>query len=421
MKALSIEDKILTQRVLIPDVEAASTTPRPDAAGQRRGITRDLMTVLFLFLTLRGALFVVNYAGRTMAGPQGVPATPEGRPWEGVPTTAMGSWWEGWYRWDSGFYLTIVKDGYSYRPVDEGGSNVAFFPLYPYSIKAAIKLFGGRNHKVVGFAISNISTFFALFFILRIARRYLDEEGARRSLVYLLLFPSSFFLSAYYSEGMFLLTTAASFYYFLEGRFFLCGVWGLLAALTKNPGVLLFPSFVLSFLWNKRGKFSVDDARALWLLLIPCGLLMFMAYLYHKVGDPLASIHTQAAWHRHFTFPHLTLWQTARWVRLVPPHNLVQWMPLLELATSVVFLILPFFLIKDFDKSLAIYSLLAILMPLSTGLTVSMIRYELAGFPAFFVLAHLGENRNADRIIVAVSSLFLGLLNFGFTHEYFIV
>jgi hypothetical protein len=379
------------------------------------------MTVLFLFLTLRGALFLVNYAGRTMAGPQGVPASTQVPSWEGVPTTAMGSWWEGWYRWDSGWYHTIVKDGYSFRPVDQGQCNAAFFPLYPFSIKAGIKLFGDRNHKVVGFAISNISTFFALLFIYRIARKYLDEEGARRSLVYLLLFPSSFFLSAYYSEGMFLLTTAASFYYFLEGRFFMCGVWGLLAALTRNPGVLLFPSFILSFLWNKRGKFSVVDARALWLFLIPCGLLIFMAYLYHKVGDPLASIHAQAAWHRHFTFPLRTLWAAARGVRVAPPHTLVQWIPLMDLVTSVVFLILPFFLLKDFDKSLAIYSLLAILMPLSTGSTLSMMRLELAAFPTFFVLARLGENRNADRVIIAVSTLFLGLLNFGFTHEYFVV
>lgn len=401
----------------------------PPAIKAKPGLLKDLMTVTFLFVALRGALFGFNYVGRTMTQPTIIPPP---RP------SNLSLYWDGWIRWDAGWFMTVVKNGYFFkakelqaaRSINErniyemqaalqaAASNVVFFPLYPYAIRAAIKLVGGRNHWVAGLAISNISTVFGLFFMLRIARRYLDEEGARRSLVYLLLFPSSFFFSSYYSEGLFLLTTTASFYYFLERKYFLCGVWGFLAALTRNPGVLLFPSFVLGYLWNNQGKITREDVRAIWLLLIPCGLLTFMVVLYLRVGDPLAFVHAQAAWYRKPSFPLQTLWEAFRAAFWSVPHHADQWIHIMNLVSSVSFLILPFFLLGRFNKSLAIFSLLVILMPLSTSLVVSMMRYALSAFPVFFVLAKFGENRNVDRIIVSLSSLFLGLLNLGFANVY---
>jgi Gpi18-like mannosyltransferase len=336
--------------------------------------------------------------------------------------TKLGPFWDGWIRWDAEWFMRIVKQGY-FTDGDPRTkmSNVAFFPLFPYTVRAATKLVGGRNHWIAGLFLSNVATLFGLFYMFRIARRYLDEEAARRSLVYLLLFPSSFFFSSYYSEGLFLLTTAASFYFFLEKRFFLCGVCGYLAALTRNPGVLLFPAFVLSLLWQRRGKLSRADLPGLWLLLIPCGLLTFMATLYLKVGDPLAHIHAHYAWWRKPTLPHETLWEGFRgiwsWSRPTEAYNMVH---LIDTLSAVVFLILPFFLLKTFDKSLGIYSLLVILMPLCSGAMYSMMRFELAAFPSFFVLAQLGANRNVDRFIVSASAIFLGLLSLAFTNWYFI-
>jgi hypothetical protein len=299
-------------------------------------------------------------------------------------------------------------------------SNVTFFPLYPYTVRAASKLVGGRNHWYAGLAVSNVATVFGLFYVLRIARRYLGDEGARRALVYLLLFPSSFYFSAYYSEGLFLLTTAASFYHFLGRRYFLCGVFGYLAALTRNPGVLLFPAFVFGWLWEKRARFSRDDLPALWLLLIPCGLLTFMGVLYLRVGDPLAFVHAQAAWLRKPTFFLETLRTEFGMIDWRMPCNADHMIKAGDFLSSLAFLVLPLFLLRKFDKSLAAFSLLAILMPLSSGTVISMMRYELAAFPSFFVLARLGANRNVDRAIVAASALLLGLLSLGCSNWYFI-
>jgi hypothetical protein len=145
-----------------------------------------------------------------------------------------------------------------------------------------------------------------------------------------------------------------------------------------------------------------------------------MAVLDRKVGDPLAFLHGQAAWLVKPTFPLLGLWRGFREADWSLPLDALNMIHIMNTASAVVFLILPFCLLKKFDKSLAIFALLACLMPLSGGIVRSMMRYELAAFPSFFALAQFGANRNVDRFIVSASAIFLGLLNLGFTNWYFI-
>jgi hypothetical protein len=59
-----------------------------------------------------------------------------------------------------------------------------------------------------------------------------------------------------------------------------------------------------------------------------------------------------------------------------------------------------------------------VLMPLSTGTVMSMMRLELVCFPGFFALARLGENRSVDRLIVFGSGLLLALMKVGFSNAY---
>ncbi len=395
---------------------APASVPRTAAGGGLTeaggGALKDLRTVIVLFVVLRGLLFGFHYVGRSM--------TQSNNP--SLSFTKLGPYWDGWIRYDAGWFMGVVKGGYRLAGPDlsKTQSNVAFFPLFPYTVRAATKLVGGRNHWYAGLLIANAATMFGLYFVFRIARRYLDDEGARRTLVYMLLFPSSFFFSSYYSEGLLLLTTAASFDAFLGKRYLRCGVWGYLAALTRITGVVLLPAFVLGLLWEKRGRLSRADLPALWLLLIPCGLLTFMAVLHARVGDPLAFVHVQPAWLRRPTLPHLTLWEGFAGIDWNLPFEAVNTMQVLDCMSAIVFLILPLYLLRTFHKSLAIYSLAVMLMPLSSGAVYSMTRFELAAFPSFFVLARLGANRDVDRFIVSASAIFLGLLSLGFSNWYFI-
>ena len=53
-------------------------------------------------------------------------------------------------------------------------------------------------------------------------------------------------------------------------------------------------------------------ANVLWLALLPAGLGLYMAYLGLAGGDPLAPLHAQDVWGRHFAGPYLGVWDGVR-------------------------------------------------------------------------------------------------------------
>ena len=180
------------------------------------------------------------------------------QPFTAEPHYWVSGFWDGYIRHDSFHLRYIIREGY--RRETEGtwkgmSTNAAFFPLYPYTVKALTTIPGyGKLFKTVfppGLILSNVSLLLAMAYLLRIARMSLDEDGARRSLVYLLAYPTSFYFSCFYTEGLFLLTVTASCYHFLNGRHFRCGAWGLLAAMTRSPGIMLLPAFLLGHLWER--------------------------------------------------------------------------------------------------------------------------------------------------------------------------
>jgi Gpi18-like mannosyltransferase len=387
--------------------------------GATTAVLRDLRTVFLLFLAWRGLLFGLDYVGRVMS----TPLAAENH----FPNSRF---WDGYIRHDSLHFQKIIRDGY--RVETEGrwkgmSTSAAFFPLYPYTVKylARFRVPGhGRLFSSIwppGLIISNVSLLLSLFYVLRIARLSFDEDGARRSLVYLLAFPTSFFFSSFYTEGLFLLTTAASFYHFLKMQHFRCGTWGMLAVMTRSPGIVLLPAFLLGHLWERRCRVTRSDLSLIWLGLIPCGLAAVMGIMYLKLGDPFAFSKAQSAWGRSYMAPYVTVWRAIRSITWSLPYgNFGNTMWAMETASSLAFLVLPFFLLRGFHKAMPIYAWLLTLMPLMTGLMTSMLRYEVVVFPAFFALARLGENRGVDRLIVYGSSLFLAIFKLAFSNGYFL-
>src|SRR5687767_8468695 len=65
------------------------------------------------------------------------------------------------------------------------------------------------------------------------------ERFARLTVLLVALFPTGFFLLAPYPEALFLALTVASLYLARQGRWWLAGLAGLLAALTRFQGAFL--------------------------------------------------------------------------------------------------------------------------------------------------------------------------------------
>src|SRR5262245_12701092 len=90
---------------------------------------------------------------------------------------------KGWFaemalNWDAAWYVKIVKFGYQWHPSAEGGTNIAFPPLYPMLVDVVswlLRLFsfgwdwGNGTYGsliVAGLLISNISFFLALVLLI---------------------------------------------------------------------------------------------------------------------------------------------------------------------------------------------------------------------------------------------------------------
>ncbi|MFO0958719.1 MAG: mannosyltransferase family protein [Isosphaeraceae bacterium] len=387
----------------------------PPADPEVLPLWRELVGVLALFLVARGLLGMLVLFGSALTRSTAA-RDPSFGTWQAFPDSYF---WDTWARWDSGWFMKIVEEGYA--PAGDHSADVrkaAFFPLYPYLTRTIAGLTG--NHWIAGLLVSNLSLLGALFFLGRIARHVgLDEDGARRTQLYLLAFPTSFFLSSYYSEGLFLLLTTAAMWFYLRRWFLPAGIAGALACTSRHVGLALFVACLLGAAISWKGL-KGRRAGAFWLLLMPLGTAAFAGLLYLKMGEPLAFLASHSLWSRQSMSPHQTLLKTFGQVDWALPRNMVNTIRAMDLLSVLPFLALPAFLIRKADPALPAFAWLMVLVPLTSGSVQSLMRCEAVIFPAFLVLAGWGRNRDVDRALVYGMGLFQGLLVLHFGNWFFV-
>ena len=256
-------------------------------------------------------------------------------------------------RWDSAWYLVIAR--YGYRP-DLGvytSSRTAFFPLYPLGLRGIASL--GVPPVLAGVLLSVCALALALYGIHRLTtlelgrqeRSSLDRErlaGTARLAVLLTAFaPMAFFFSAVYSESLYLALSVGLFWSARHGRWVWVGVLGALArrhaqhrARADAAGADALPVRAARGSRRRIARSSGTPPAALrpryrlrrdvlWLALLPLGRGRATAATSALAGgDPLAPLHAQDVWSRHFAGPYVGIWDgAARGVRGRPPAALV--------------------------------------------------------------------------------------------------
>jgi Gpi18-like mannosyltransferase len=123
-----------------------------------------------------------------------------------------------WSNWDSFWYITIIKSGYSLLgPIGKVQSNIAFYPLYPTIVKIiSWPLYSFFPNDIVligvGTVVSNLFFLGALFLLYKLIHLVFENADlAERSILYLLLFPAALYFSCIYTESTFLFLAIASF------------------------------------------------------------------------------------------------------------------------------------------------------------------------------------------------------------------
>lgn len=318
--------------------------------------------------------------------------------------------------WDSGWYFDIARRGYYFSP--DGQSSVPFFPLYPLLMRAVALPFGSTPEAlwISGIVVSCAAFAASLAILHGLAERLTgSRETARRTVLYLAVFPFALFFTRVYAESVLLLTTVLAVRSAYEGRWVWAGTWGGLAALARPNGILVaVPLGLLALAGRPDARTLVHRIAAL--APVPAALTSYCAYVYWLTGDPLAWLKAQQHW--GYSIGHLPWQQLQRLIeRLITygPYDFFFASPfapyrLLHGLTALLFLAMTPLVFARLGAPLGAYVLASLLVPLTGNALEGIGRYASVLFPVFIAAAMWRSPRLHEGILV-VGALGLGLLS----------
>jgi hypothetical protein len=348
-----------------------------------RGAVAASLPALRIFLWSRLALWALAAGTVLVFEDELNPA--RGR-WDSPRLHELGTAVDVWARWDSEWYLRIAESGY-----DWPSSTPAFFPLYPLLVGGLGRVLGDR-FLLAGLVVSLLACAAAFVLLHRLVRQRVGAADARRTVLYLALFPTSLFLGAVYGESLFLALAVATFLLAERRRMGWAAVVAGLAVLTRAQGVALLPALAV-FAWRSERR-----RRDLALLLVPVGMfLAFPLALEVSIGHGLAFVDAQRLWERSLA-------------PLGPLGGLVQAIgegDVLGPALAVGLVCLALLAWRWLGTPYGLYALVALAIPMALpserlGGLYSFPRLALAAFPCLAALAILGRDRRIHVAAVAV-------------------
>lgn len=342
---------------------------------------------------------------------------PDADRWDTPRLHELGYFTDIWARWDSDWFLRIAQHGYD-------DASAAFHPLYPSLVAVLGRAFFG-HYLLAGLVVSLLAALGSFLLLHRIAEERLGADGARRTVLYLAVFPMALFLQAVYSESLFLLLVLSAFVLAERGRFGAAGIVAGLAILTRAAGLALLPALAL-LAWRQRDRLRALAGVA---LALPVAAV-YPLVLWQQVGEPWAFTDAQDRWDRHFSpaGPFGGIWDglVAGWRGLEqfvvghgtnvpgvsPMHAAAE--NLQALVYLVFFIVLAVVAWRRFGAAYGLFAAVSLAIPLSYPSDrwplLSLPRFGLVIFPLFLALAALTAGRpRLHTAVVACSALFLGV------------
>lgn len=351
--------------------------------------------ILWLFLGTRLLLIVGTYLSYILfAVPPHV--------YPNTPIDVMGLL-NSWNHWDAERFVHVAQYGY------QNAFDTPFFPLLPLLISGIAFLCGNQGYLAIGMILSNLALLGSLFVLYQLATDALGEQVGRRAILYLCIFPTAFFFFTSYNESLFLLLTSGTLLALRREKWWLAGMLGLLATLTRTAGIMLVLPYLYE-IWASRALPIASErqpglfrqAVALWpkalpMILLPLGTIGYSVFCWLAFGDPLAFATVQGHWGRVTAFPLLGLIKACIELFSVQPFgSFIEAHLLLDLTATLGAIALAIVSWRKLRPSYALWiSLLVLYMLLSPALNQRDVlqsnqRFVLEMFPAFIVLAALG-------------------------------
>jgi Gpi18-like mannosyltransferase len=381
--------------------------------------TPALRWALVIFVTMRLSLSLVAamalfqfplYHVTYYHGIQPVPS--------GIANALLGVW----QRFDSIWYTRIAMQGYA-----QGDGTTVFFPLYPILTRLVGKVLWG-NYLLGGIIVSNVAYFLALIALYQLTQLEFDPQVATRAVVYLSVFPTAFFFLGAYTESLFLLFAVAAFYYARKGNWLAASIAGLLAALTKQLGLLLLLPLLYEYLAQSSNfQFPISNLQLrsdiLLLALIPVGTLAFLLFRQFYIGESFLVETYRVRWAVNASWPWsnvadslAAIFNTDRFPALNLEDTLLRriFYNTFDLACLGLFFLLAVASFRRLRLSYGLYMVSVLFVALMQNFRppypiAALPRYVLVLFPGFMVLGAMVKNKALHWATVVSSTMLLAL------------
>lgn len=228
--------------------------------------------------------------------------------------------------YDGPLYMVVAKTLYNKSLIESNFQfslpseyYTAHFPLFPI----LIKIFGTIvNYPYAMLIVTLVSSFIAIYFFEKLISQFVEHKDVLFLTFMFSIFPARWLIvrSVGSADPLFVAGIIASLYYFKNKNYFLAGIWGLVAQLTKSPGILLFISYLVYFLTRsdlfKKGStfLTVTNLKKIYpIFLIPIGILLVFTLYYFTQGNFWAYFNSGD--NIHLFFPPFAIFNfSAPWV-----------------------------------------------------------------------------------------------------------
>ncbi|MFZ2206566.1 MAG: hypothetical protein WA061_05055 [Microgenomates group bacterium] len=227
---------------------------------------------------------------------------------------------------DGPLYIIAAKTGYNPAAINLLDRDAvlphnplyfaAHLPGYPFFIWLGSFAFGFLKSMLSVTIISTILLAWLFYYIVR--RFQLSKQPLLLTSVFLFLPRFLVVRSVGSPEPLFILFILGSLFFFEKKNYLFAGILGGLATMTKTPGILLFPAYILAIgegfvIPAKAGiQSKIFNFKLLYLLLIPFGLLMVFGIYAVQYKDFFAYFHSGD--NVHLLYPYSVFTSSAAWV-----------------------------------------------------------------------------------------------------------
>lgn len=325
-----------------------------------------------------------------------------------------------WANFDGVHYLNIAQYGYI--------NQARFFPLLPLVINILSTPFlsiinSPVTHFFTGFLFVNLVFILSLWIFKKLIELDFSKEIAKKSVYYLLIFPTSFFFVSIYSEGLFLLLVTLSFYFVRKRKWFFSASCATLLMATRFVGIAILPALLYEYFTLEKSPRT--NKKLVLFMIMPLGLMLYSLFNYYKWHNFFYFIQSQGELGNNRTVGGIILFpQTVfRYLKILTtvPLGSYDWMIALLEVTSFLFasFLLYFAWKRKVRMSYLIFAAVNFAITISTGTFSALPRYILTIFPIFIALA-LIKVKFFKLTYITVSSILLFILLMLFSRGYFV-